>query len=484
MGRMATRALAKAAIAGLAAIASASGMAQAPGRIDGPLPPTASTGVGPQFRANRPIQLAPPADGPTRDAPLSFGRGRTADRAEPRGAAVASPPSPAPQGVAIRGDSRAVDPVAAAGAGPAASKASAAAPTPAAGAKESVAAAGTAVAPAGASADPVVEPKAAALAANPSPAGAGRADEAKALARLRERLEETLARHATVDARVSVDRNALRVVSQGAAEASARPMPASAGANAMVRRRPAAAPGKRSTGRSTEHTAGPRDWSYSGDTGPAHWATLNPEWAACGAKVPQSPIDIRDGIAVGLPAIEFDLPPAILTIRDDGRAIRAVVREGPAIGVLGRRFELREISFHQPAEFRVDGKAFDLSAHLLHRDEQGRPAIVVVLFELGDESSPRNPVVQTVLDYLPLAQDMLMPVADRTDLGPLLPADHGYYNFVGSLSSPPCTEGVVWMVMREPLRVPPSQVAIFARVHPMNVRPLQPLAGRLIKQSE
>ncbi|MBE0595335.1 MAG: carbonic anhydrase family protein, partial [Gemmatimonadales bacterium] len=80
--------------------------------------------------------------------------------------------------------------------------------------------------------------------------------------------------------------------------------------------------------------------------------------------------------------------------------------------------------------------------------------------------------------------DMLMPVAERIDLAALLPADRGYYNFVGSLSTPPCTHGVIWMVMREPLRVPPSQVAIFARIHPMNVRPLQSLAGRIIKQSE
>src|SRR5690606_10571414 len=98
--------------------------------------------------------------------------------------------------------------------------------------------------------------------------------------------------------------------------------------------------------------------------------------------------------------------------------------------------------------------------------------------------SPRNPVVQTVLDYLPLAQGMLMPVPERKELGALLPADPGYYNFVGALSSPPCTEGAVWTVMRDPLRIPPSQAAIFARIHPMNVRPLQPLAGRLIKQSE
>ena len=81
-------------------------------------------------------------------------------------------------------------------------------------------------------------------------------------------------------------------------------------------------------------------------------------------------------------------------------------------------------------------------------------AVVVVLFEIGDEATPRNPVVQTVLDYLPLAQDMLMPVPDRRDLSQLLPADPGYYNFVGALSSPPCTEGVLWLVLQQPVQMP------------------------------
>src|SRR5690606_23845125 len=129
----------------------------------------------------------------------------------------------------------------------------------------------------------------------------GRADEAQALARLRARLEETLARHSGVDARVKVDRKALRVVSHGPAEPPPRAVAAATtkrvatSAASTAGRRPAAASTRRPA-----VEAGPRDWSYSGDTGPAHWASLNPAWAACAAEVPQSPIDIRDGIAVGL----------------------------------------------------------------------------------------------------------------------------------------------------------------------------------------
>lgn len=470
MARMATRVMAKAMLAGVAAFAGASAVAQPPARQHTPGPVIAQAGAAPEFRAQRPLRLAPTEDGPTSDAPLSFGR-RLPDapavaRSAPAGGMAS--PATAPQS-------------------PVASKvATAPATTPQAEAAPALAprAEPTPTPPPQAGATPLPAPSAAVPASPASPhAGAKRDDEARALARLRARLEETLTQHSGVDARVKAQRNALRVVSHGPTEPPRRTSVSGAGNPVASRaasraRGPAQASSKRLAGTT------PRDWSYRGETGPEHWASLNPEWAACGADIPQAPIDIRDGIAVGLPPIEFDLPPAQLTIRDDGRAIRAVVREGPGIVTLGRRFELREITFHQPAEFRVEGKAFDLSAHLLHRDEQGRAAVVVVLFELGDESTPRNPVVQTVLDYLPLARDMLMPVPERKELNALLPADPGYYNFVGALSSPPCTEGVVWMVMREPVPIPPSQVAIFARVHPMNVRPLQPLAGRLIKQSE
>ena len=515
MERMATRVVAKAMLAGVAACAGAGGVAQAPARPDPRGPVIAQAGVSPAFRANQPVRLTPTGDGPTSEAPLSFGRRQppvpgTASSAP--AAATASPgvaTSPAAAtaspGVATSPAPAAASPAAAPVRSPqveaTAGSGSRAQATPASGPQL---AATPASAPRAEGDAPTTSPQAetsqskpqsgpkptsARPVAAPAPAhashvGAKREEEARALARLRARLEETLARHSKVDARVKAQRNALHVVSHGPEEpprklaVSATSTPGAA-RSASAARRPAQTAPKRPAG-----SAEFRDWSYRGETGPEHWARLNPAWAACDADVPQSPIDIRDGIAVGLPPIEFDLPPAQLTIRDDGRAIRAVVREGPGIVTLGRRFELREITFHQPAEFRVEGKAYDLSAHLVHRDDQGRAAIVVVLFEIGDESTPRNPVVQTVLDYLPLTRDMLMPVPERKELGPLLPADSGYYNFVGALSSPPCTEGVIWMVMREPVRIPPSQVAIFARVHPMNVRPLQPLAGRLIKQSE
>ena len=456
MDRMATRVVTWAMVAGVAAFACASARAEV---LPGPTVPAglvAQAGAGPEFRAHRPVRLASTTDGPTSEAPLSFGR-RQPTPAATATAAPSATPAPAPaSGPSSMNPAK--KPVASEPAAPTAPEASAGSPAPA----------------------NIATPSA----TRPANDAALRDEEARALARLRARLEETLKQHSGIDARVKARRDGLRVVSHGPAEpspqdvASAVRNPAAARAAAQARRYASVSPARPAG--STEF----RDWSYRGETGPEHWARLNPEWASCGADVPQAPIDIRDGVAVRLPPIEFDLPPAQLTIRDDGRAIRAVVREGPGIVTLGRRFELREITFHQPAEFRVEGRSFDLSAHLLHRDEQGRAAVIVVLFEIGDEATPRNPVVQTVLDYLPLAQDMLMPVPDRRDLSQLLPADPGYYNFIGALSSPPCTEGVVWMVMREPVRIPPSQVAIFARIHPMNVRPLQPLAGRLIKQSE
>lgn len=309
-------------------------------------------------------------------------------------------------------------------------------------------------------------------AAAPPASGATSADEAMSFARLRERLEKTLSQHSLSSVRVEANRAEWRV----------RARPADSDSATTSGKRAARVRDDQSA-RASGNASG-ADWSYSGPTGPAHWARLDPQWAACAADVPQAPIDVRGGIPLNLPAIEFDLPPAILTVHDDGRTIRTTVREGVGIRALGRRFELREITFHQPAEFRVEGRSYDLSAHLMLRDEAAQAAIVVVLFETGDMTSPRNPVVQTVLDHLPLVKGMSMPVDEMVELGALLPADRGYYNFIGGLSAPPCTPGAIWMVLREPVRVPPEQAAIFARVHPSNVRPVQPLAGRLIKQSE
>ncbi|RTL17632.1 MAG: carbonate dehydratase [Burkholderiales bacterium] len=226
----------------------------------------------------------------------------------------------------------------------------------------------------------------------------------------------------------------------------------------------------------------PAHWGYAGDIGPDRWAELAPENRLCAVGTRQSPIDIRDGIAVELEQIAFDYRASSFSVLDNGHTVQVNVAPGNGITVMGRRFELLQFHFHRPSEERVNGRQFDMVAHLVHRDEQGRLAVVAVLLERGRDDKP-HPLVQTVWANLPLEKGEALPAQVQIDLNQLLPAERGYYTYMGSLTTPPCSEGVLWMVMRQPVALAAQQIGIFARLYPMNARPLQPGSGRLIKES-
>jgi carbonic anhydrase len=221
-------------------------------------------------------------------------------------------------------------------------------------------------------------------------------------------------------------------------------------------------------------------WSYEGETGPENWARLKPEWAVCGNGKRQSPIDIRDGFGVDLEPIEFDYRPSRFRIVNNGHTIQASLGYGNTMTVMGRHFELLQFHFHRPSEERVDGRASDMVAHLVHRDLDGRLGVVAVLLEVG--TTP-NPVVQTLWNNLPLEINQEYGPREIIDLRQLLPAAPDYYTYMGSLTTPPCSEDVLWMVMKQPLQISEDQLAIFARLYPRNSRPIQRANDRLIKES-
>ncbi|HWH73497.1 MAG TPA: carbonic anhydrase family protein, partial [Methylibium sp.] len=220
-------------------------------------------------------------------------------------------------------------------------------------------------------------------------------------------------------------------------------------------------------------------WSYEGENGPQAWARLDAAHAACGSGQRQSPIDIRDGIAVDLEAIRFDYQPGAFSVIDTGRTVQVDVAPGSTLAVGGRRYELQQFQFHRPSEERIDGRQFAMGLHLVHRSEDGRLAIVAVLLDEG----PAHPAVQLVWNHLPLEKHERQTASVPLDPAALLPPERRYYTYMGSLTTPPCTEGVLWLVMQQPATLSPAQQAIFARLYPMNARPLQATAGRLIKQS-
>jgi carbonic anhydrase len=221
-------------------------------------------------------------------------------------------------------------------------------------------------------------------------------------------------------------------------------------------------------------------WSYEGSTGPAHWASLKPEYAACAAGKRQSPIDIQDSARLDLEPIKVDYRPAPLRIVDNGHTVQINYAEGSSISVAGVRYDLKQFHFHKPAEERINGKTYDMVAHLVHQSADGRLAVIAVLMESGME----NAFLGGLWPHLPLESGHEITLPDVTiDVTALLPESRAYFAYMGSLSTPPCTEGVLWLVMRTPVTISPGQVAVFGKLYRINARPVQPGNGRLIKES-
>lgn len=220
-------------------------------------------------------------------------------------------------------------------------------------------------------------------------------------------------------------------------------------------------------------------WGYAGDGSPEHWAELSAENRQCGIGTRQSPIDIRDGIKVELEKIQFDYRPSSFSVIDTGRTVQVNVAPGNGLQVMGRRYELVQFHFHRPSEERINGRQYDMVAHLVHKSAEGHLAEVAVLLERGRDQA----LVQTVWNNLPLEKGEALAAPGLLDLSQLLPEDRAYYTYMGSQTTPPCAEGVLWMVMRQPVQLSAGQISIFSRLYPMNARPIQAGAGRLIKES-
>ena len=221
-------------------------------------------------------------------------------------------------------------------------------------------------------------------------------------------------------------------------------------------------------------------WSYQGAAGPQTWGGLKPEFTLCGNGQRQSPIDIRGGLAVDLDPVKFNYQASPFGVIDNGYTVQANVAQGNHIEIGGKRFELVQFHFHRPSEERIDGRQFEMSLHLVHKDGQGRLAVVAVLMDKGQS----QPAVQRVWNNLPLEKGEELSARAPLELAELLPTDRRYFTYMGSLTTPPCSEGVQWVVMRQPVSMSAEQIEIFARMYPMNARPVQQVSGRRILQSE
>jgi carbonic anhydrase len=224
-------------------------------------------------------------------------------------------------------------------------------------------------------------------------------------------------------------------------------------------------------------------WSYDGVKGPDHWGDLDPDYAACKAGKEQSPIDIRHAIKADLPALRFDYKSGPVRIINNGyTAVR--VNYPPGNGnflIVGdTRYELTQFHFHRPSEETINGKPYDMVMHLMHKAGDGKIAAVAVFLKAGHA----NTTVAQLWEHMPQTESTETEIPGvAVNPASLLPADMAYYTYSGSQTAPPCTEGVTWFVLKAPVQISPEEISAFAMLYPHDVRPPQPLNGRVVRES-
>lgn len=216
-------------------------------------------------------------------------------------------------------------------------------------------------------------------------------------------------------------------------------------------------------------------WSYGGKTGASNWAKLTPEFSACAGKN-QSPVNLSGFVSASLKPIKFAYKPGGNTILNNGHTVQVNYAKGSSIKVDGITFNLVQFHFHAPSENHINGKSYPLEAHFVHADKKGNLAVVAVMFKQGKV----NKELAKAWKKIPHAGEKHA-LGKSVSASNLLPRSKGYYRFNGSLTTPPCSEGVRWLVMKKPVTASKAQIAAFKKVlHEPNNRPIQALNARKV----
>lgn len=218
-------------------------------------------------------------------------------------------------------------------------------------------------------------------------------------------------------------------------------------------------------------------WGYTGHTGPEHWGAISEQFKTCGTGVNQSPINIQDSVEADMAPIQFNYVSNTQAILNNGHTIQVNVAPGSSIQLDHTTFELKQFHFHTPSENQINNQSFPLEAHFVHADSNGNLAVVGVMFNPGQA----NPQITQLWEKMPAKAGTTIPLDwSAKQIQALLPKGTEYYRFNGSLTTPPCTEGVRWVVMQEPMPIASTQVERFAKIVHTNSRPVQKLHARVI----
>lgn len=220
-------------------------------------------------------------------------------------------------------------------------------------------------------------------------------------------------------------------------------------------------------------------WSYQDKTGPKYWALLSEEYSMCHEGKNQSPINISTAVRAKLKGIRFEYNMLVPeNIVNNGHTIQVNIRSGGKITIDEKPFFLKQFHFHTPSEHRIDGSSYPLEAHFVHVSEDNQIAVVSLLYRPG----PTNTALDALLKNMPFnVGETKRPGVRDLELFERDKVVKNYFRYSGSLTTPPCTEGVTWIVMQTRSNVNKLQIEAFqyALKHPNN-RPVQPLNGRVV----
>jgi carbonic anhydrase len=220
-------------------------------------------------------------------------------------------------------------------------------------------------------------------------------------------------------------------------------------------------------------------WGYHGAEGPEFWGDLKADWLTCKTGRQQSPIQLDSKLSQGdVPPLQFMYTTQAIKMFNNGHTIQMTAEPGSTIQAQGKNYSLLQFHMHTPSEEAVDGQNLDLVIHMVHKSEEGQLAVVGVLFKKGTQE---HPGIAKLWKALPAQSGDTIVIKDSLPLSQLLPTQRNFWHFQGSLTTPPCSEGVQWYVLRDIQEISASQLKAFQAIFPNNARPIQPLNGREIR---
>lgn len=221
----------------------------------------------------------------------------------------------------------------------------------------------------------------------------------------------------------------------------------------------------------------PIHWSYGGATNPTQWSHLSEQFAMCEKGQDQSPINIQRVVEGAPKQIKFNYGSVPLKVRNNGHTIQVDYEQGSTITIDNEVYRLVQLHFHTPGEHNITGIAWPMELHLVHQNSQGEFAVIGVMIESGKEHSTITQIWQNIPSkgQVNSSQEMTINAID------LLPNDTSYWSYNGSLTTPPCSQGVQWYVLTHPIEISEEQISVFEDLYPVNARPVQPVNGRVVE---